>query len=138
MEAIFNDRTDRSVSDRDSNGRFTKGNRPVNGFDKRPEDRSRGNWKKSDTPRGKLEKMMTLIESEVVAIEKDENAPFFERSIARVMLDANWNTLSSMIDQVYGRAKESIDIKDTSVNDPIIRGFVIPTLPDDFIKLDQA
>ena len=82
--------------------------------------------------------MMTLTESEVVAIEKDENAPFFERSIARVMLDANWNTLSSMIDQVYGRAKESIDIKDTSVNDPIIRGFVIPTLPDDFIKLDQA
>lgn len=129
--------TDTNQTARDENGRFIKGSKPVNGFDKRPEDRSRGNWKKSDTPRGKLEKMMMLTEAEITAIEKDDGAPMFERSIARVMLNANWNTLSSMIDQVYGKAKESIDIKDASENGPIIKGFVIPTLPEDSIQLDK-
>lgn len=80
---------------------------------------------------------MMLTEAEIIAIEKDEDAPMFERSIARVMLDANWNTLSSMIDQVYGKAKEKIDIKDISENGPIIKGFVIPTLPEDFIQLNK-
>ena len=63
--------TDTNQTARDENGRFIKGSKPVNGFDKRPEDRSRGNWKNSGTPRGKLEKMMTLTEAEVTAIEKD-------------------------------------------------------------------
>lgn len=129
--------TDTNQTARDENGRFIKGSKPVNGFDKRPEDRSRGNWKKSDTPRGKLEKMMMLTEAEITAIEKDDDAPMFERNIARVMLDASWNTLSSMIDQVYGKAKESIDIKDISDNGPIIKGFVIPTLPENFIQLNK-
>lgn len=43
-----------------------------------------------------------------------------------------------MVDQVYGKPRESVDIKVISENDLIIKGFVIPTLPEGFIKLDKV
>ncbi|HMQ95938.1 MAG TPA: hypothetical protein PKD19_01835 [Candidatus Saccharibacteria bacterium] len=137
MSTAYKDSTNRSVSVRGSNGRFAKGNKPTNGFDKRPEDRSHGCWNKSSTPRGKLEKMMTFTEDELLVVSNDNNAPMFERRIANIILDATWAVLRDMIDQVYGKPKESVDIKDKSENDPIIKGFVIPTLPSDFIKIDE-
>ena len=94
-------------------------------------------WTKSKTARGKLEKMITLIEAEVIAIHKDEHAPLFERKLAESILKADWKVLSDMMDQIYGKTKKSIDIRDVSDNQPLIKGYVIPTLLKDFVQLDK-
>lgn len=129
--------TDTEQTVRDSSGRFAKGSKPSNGFDKRPQDRSNGCWKRSESARGKLEKIITLTEDELLRVSKDKNAPMFERKLADIILDASWPVLRDIMDQVYGKPKESVDLNSTVDSGPLIKGFVIPTLPEDFIQLDK-
>lgn len=73
------------------------------GFADNPQNRSNGSWKKSDTPRYKLEQMMKLSEDELIAVAKDKDAPYFERKLANAINKADWKVIKEMTDQVYGQ-----------------------------------
>lgn len=72
--------------------------------------RHNGAWKKEDTPRFKLEQMMKLSEADLKEAINDVEAPLFERKLATAIQDGNWLVVREMIDQVYGKAKESVDV----------------------------
>lgn len=79
--------------------------------------RHNGSWRKEDTARYKLEKMIVLTEDELVAIVKDKSAPMFERRIARSLLRENdFTTTERMINQVYGTPKQVIE--QTNIEQP--------------------
>lgn len=74
--------------------------------------RHNGAWKKEDTPRYKIEQMVKMTESEIVAIANDPNAPLFERRIARSLLRENdWKTTESIINQAYGVPKQRVEVE---------------------------
>lgn len=73
--------------------------------------RNPGGWKKSDTARYKLEQMMKLGYADLMEIAQNEDAPLFERRIAKSLLkEDSWKTTEAMINQVYGMPKEQKDI----------------------------
>lgn len=122
---------------RDERGRILPGSRlnpdGAGGFQSRPEARSTGSWKRTGTARYKLEQMMLLTESELTDIIDNPLSPVFEQKLAKAIVDGTWTTIKEMMDQVYGR-KTDVDMSmkmDEGI--PIIRGFVIPTAPEDFI-----
>lgn len=69
--------------------------------------RSNGHWRKEDTARYKLEQMTKMTEDELSAVIENKDAPCFERRIARAIKDSEWHTIESMINQVYGKPKET-------------------------------
>lgn len=71
--------------------------------------RHNGAWKKEDTPRYKLEQMMKLSFKELEKVAQDNDAPLFERKIAKCLADGDWKTIKEMISEVYGTPKQSID-----------------------------
>ena len=71
--------------------------------------RHNGAWKKEDTARYKLERMMELNKNELRAIRDNAQAPEFERKLALCILTGEWRDFKEMMDQVYGKPKESID-----------------------------
>lgn len=71
--------------------------------------RNDGSWKKSDTPRYKLEQMMKLNETEIKTIADDKDAPYFERKLAIALNKADWKVIKEMTEQVYGQPKQTID-----------------------------
>lgn len=87
------------------------------GFADNPQNRHNGHWKKEDTPRFKLEKMMAMTEDELQEIVKDKEASYFERTLAVAMSQKDWKTIREMIHEVYGTPKATTDI--TSGGQPI-------------------
>lgn len=82
------------------------------GFEAHPERRHNGSWKKEDTARYKLERMLEKTETELVAIANDPQAPLFERRIARTLLKQNdWRVTEGMINQVYGQPKQHVEVE---------------------------
>jgi len=71
--------------------------------------RGKGFWKKEDTPRYKLEQMMTLTVAELQAICENNNAPAFERKLARCIANGEWKEIEGMINQVYGMPKQPVE-----------------------------
>ena len=123
---------------RNSNGTFAAGQSGNvsgrGGFGDNPENRASGSWRKEDTVRYKLEQMMVLTGIELSGLVEDDNTPLFERKLAQAMIDGSWPVLKDMMNEVYGRPKESIEVNTDDNYPPIIRGFVIPTLPEDFLE----
>ena len=74
--------------------------------------RHNGAWKKEDTPRYKLEQMLKLGKNELEEIVNDDDAPLFERRLARSLLTENdFKTTEAMINQVYGAPKQVQETK---------------------------
>ena len=74
--------------------------------------RHNGAWRKEDTPRYKLEQMLKLNKAELEAITNDDEAPLFERRLARSLLTENeFRTTEAMINQVYGAPKQVQETK---------------------------
>lgn len=69
----------------------------------------RGFWKKEDTARFKLEQMLKLTSGELNSVFEDEKTPLFERKLAKAIIDGEWKEIESMINQVYGYPKQTID-----------------------------
>ena len=80
------------------------------GFGDHPENRNPGGWKKEDTPRFKLEKMMKLSHAELQAVDFDEDASLFERKLAKFIADDDWKTIKEMMHEIYGTPKQSVDV----------------------------
>lgn len=78
------------------------------GFEKYPERRHNGAWKKEDTARYKLERMLELTEAELDAVACDLNAPHFERKLAICIREGKWKEIEGMMNQVYGFPKQEI------------------------------
>ena len=82
------------------------------GFEKYPERRHNGAWKKEDTLRFKWEKMLTMDEAELFAVLNDPKASKVERTTAEVLLDADMKSsdklsmLTQLANQVYGLPKQ--------------------------------
>ena len=76
--------------------------------------RNNGAWKKTDTARYKLEKMMTLTQAELVRTAEDVDAPMFERQLAKWIIKGDWNVIERQINQVYGQPKQRIETFDTT------------------------
>ena len=104
--------TDRKQTD--TKGRFVKGNTVAKDagvdFGSMPENRHNGAWKKEDTPRYKLEQMMKLPEPDLRSIAEDKDAPLFERKLATAIAKGQWREIKEMIQEVYGKPKESVDL----------------------------
>ena len=83
--------------------------------------RSNGHWKKEDTPRYKLEKMMKLTETELANVAMNPDSPFFERKMAVAISRGDWTTIERMINQVYGTPKMSVEHEGTFEVAQIIR-----------------
>lgn len=111
--------TDQSKPLLDERGKFAKGNIPPAGFNKHPENRNPGGWKKEDTPRFKLEQMMKLKSSELEAIVKDDETPLFDKKLAVAIKDGKWKELESMIVQVYGYPKQTIEQTNLTPPEPL-------------------
>lgn len=98
----------------DTKGRFVKGNTVAKDagvdFGSKPENRHNGAWKKEDTPRFKLEQMMKLAEPELRKIAESKDAPLFERKLAIAIRKGEWREIKEMIQEVYGKPKESVDV----------------------------
>lgn len=69
----------------------------------------RGFWRREDTPRYKLERMIKMTEAELRGIADDTEVPFFERKLAVCIARAQWDTLQGMINQVYGSPKQQVE-----------------------------
>lgn len=80
------------------------------GFGDNPQNRNPGGWVKSDTPRFKLEQMMKLAEPDLRKIAEDKDAPLFERKLATAINKGQWREIKEMIQEVYGKPKESVDV----------------------------
>lgn len=100
----------------DENGKFAKGNTPPAGFNANPQNRHNGAWKKESTPRYKLEQMMKLPEPDLRKIAEDKEAPLFERKLATAIAKGQWREIKEMIEQVYGKAKESMELSNPDGN----------------------
>ena len=89
------------------------------GFEAHPERRHNGAWKKTDTARYKLEQMIKLTEKELESVAKDKDAPLFERKLAISIAKGQWKEIEAMINQVYGKPKETIEHKDITPPTPL-------------------
>lgn len=88
------------------------------GFADNPQNRNPGGWKKEDTPRYKLEQMMKLSADELRKVAEDKDAPLFEQKLAIAIKNGQWREIKEMIQEVYGKPKESVDLtsKGESIN----------------------
>lgn len=73
--------------------------------------RHNGSWKKEATPRYKIESMLTLKRIELTQIVNDQDAPEFERKIARFILQGDWRTIEGMMNQAYGQPKQRLEVE---------------------------
>lgn len=104
--------------------------------------RHNGSWHKENTPRYKMEIMMTLSDEELTKIRGDEKKTSFERAFANVILLSRSATdideakkcmeiLEKMTNQVYGQMPQvqiSVDADEetTEETNRFIRGFALP------------
>lgn len=95
------------------------GTPPPDGFEKYPERRHNGAWKKEDTARFKLEQMLKLSEEELMQIVKDKDAPYFERKLATCINKGDWQVIQGMMNQVYGMPKQINENKNIEIK-PIL------------------
>ena len=101
--------TKQMAQQRDEKGRIIGGTPPA-GFNVHPENRHNGAWKKESTPRYKLEQMMKLSEPALRKVAEDKDAPLFERKLATAIAKGQWREIKEMIQEVYGKPKENVDV----------------------------
>lgn len=145
---------------RDEKGRLLPGAANLNpagvgGFQDHPELRSDGSWNKAKTPRAKLEAMledMTVADIMIAKTEynKDTNLTAKIGDIAasgRLLnvfdvhdttgaMTVNSKEFDSLMYMVYGSKSELDANLKAEDGVPIIKGFVIPAAPKDFIDDD--
>ena len=92
------------------------------GFGDNPQNRNPGGWVKSDTPRFKLEQMMKLGGVQLQEIIDDPASPMFEQKLAQAIINGEWREIKEMIQEVYGKPKESVDVNNPDGNlAPVVR-----------------
>lgn len=107
------------------------------GFGDNPQNRGRGFWKREDTPRFKLEKMMKMSHKELQEFALDEAQPLFDRKLAKFIADGDWKTIREMVAEVYGTPKQTIE--QTVIEKPLpLEDLTDGIWQDDSLPQDQA
>lgn len=98
----------------DSKGKFLPGNTVAKeagvDFGSKPEHRHNGAWKKEETARYKLELIIKMSDEEIQALIDEPTTPRFDKNMAEAVQKGQWKELEGMINQVYGKPKESVDV----------------------------
>lgn len=124
------------------------------GFQDHPELRHNGAWKKENTPRGKLEKLLNEVTvgefMEQIQSNDDTNVDMtlgdmlmsarVNRAIKRDpdnpgKIEVDEKSLDSLLYFVYGSKSENDMNLKAEDGVPLIRGFVIPVLPDNAVVI---
>lgn len=101
------------------------GTPPPDGFEKYPERRHNGAWKKEDTLRYKWEQMMKLDDDELQAVLNDPKATRVEHMTAEILLDKTMkpaekmSILATLSNQIYGMPKQVNENKNIEIK-PIL------------------
>lgn len=129
---------------RQEGGRFAAGNNAnpngVGGFQSRPQDRSSGHWSKEDSISYWYNKLLRMPEDEFDKFKPATSAQRIAWTKIQAATGSNEFALKctkEITDRTEGRPRQDIDMNienDDAV--PIIKGFVIPTLPEHFIDKD--
>lgn len=128
--------TKQAEDGRDSKGRFTIGNAPMTGFHTNPERRSNGKWNKEDSISYQYKYLLNMHPDELVGFKPTTVAQRIALIRIRQAMDGNRLGLMSTVeitDRTEGKARQDIGTSIDETAQPIIKGFVIPTLPEDFI-----
>lgn len=139
QETNMSTATNQAVNGRDENGRFAIGNKPTVGFHTNPERRSDGRWRKEDSVTHQYRRMLAMADDELEAFIPETQA----QKIAKMRImravrddDSSLAETKEITDRTEGKARQDIGIETDEKAVPIIRGFVIPTLPEDFVNKD--
>ncbi len=139
QETNMSTATNQAVNGRDENGRFAIGNKPTVGFHTNPERRSNGRWRKEDSVTYQYRRMLAMTNDELEAFIPETQA----QKIAKMRImravrddDSSLAETKEITDRTEGKARQDIGIETDEKAVPIIRGFVIPTLPEDFVNKD--
>ena len=101
------------------------GTPPPDGFEKYPERRHNGAWKKEDTLRYKWEQMLKMDDEELTAVLLDQKASRVEKMTAEVLLSKEMKptdkifALTQFANQVYGMPKQVNENKNIEIK-PIL------------------
>lgn len=101
--------TKQSELKRNDKGHFAGGTPPA-GFNAHPENRHNGAWKKEETARYKLELILKMTDTEIQELIDEPTTPRFDKNMAVAVKNGQWREIDSMINQVYGKPKESVDV----------------------------
>lgn len=129
---------------RHESGRFAPGNNAnptgKGGFGARPQDRSSGHWNKEESISYWYNKLLRIPEDEFDKFKPASSAQRIAWTKIRAATGDSEFALKctkEITDRTEGRPKQDIDMNIESDNAvPLIKGFVIPTLPEDFIDKD--
>ena len=139
QETNMSTATNQAVNGRDENGRFAIGNKPTVGFHTNPERRSDGRWRKEDSVTYQYRRMLAMTDDELEAFIPETQA----QKIAKMRImravrddDSSLAETKEITNRTEGKARQDIGIETDEKVVPIIRGFVIPTLPEDFVNKD--
>lgn len=101
------------------------GTPPPDGFEKYPERRHNGAWKKEDTLRYKWEQMLKLDDAELETVLANPNASRVEHMTAEILLDKTMrpaekmSILATLSNQIYGMPKQVNENKNIEIK-PIL------------------
>lgn len=132
--------TKQAVNGRDENGRFTPGNVPSTGFHTNPERRNNGKWDKEESISYWYNKLLRMPNEEFDNFKPASSAQRIAHT--RIMTACGTDELAlratkEITDRTEGRPQQGIDMNVEQDNtEHIIKGFVIPTLPEYFIDDD--
>lgn len=128
------------VVEREPDGKWKPGAVPnptgKGGFGTNPQNRSNGKWKKENSVSYQYNRMLAMTSEEFKKFEPTTNAEAIaKRRIERAIRDddESLKETKEITDRTEGRAKQDISIEADEKAAPLIRGFVIPTLPEGYI-----
>ena len=129
--------TKQAVNGRDERGRFAPGNVPSTGFHTHAERRNNGKWDKDESISYWYNKLLRMPNDEFDSFKPANSSQriAYGRIVAACGADElALRATKEITDRTEGRPRQDIDMsveQDEAV--PIIKGFVIPTLPEHFI-----
>lgn len=133
--------TNQAVINRDKRGRFANGNIPSTGFHTNPERRCDGRWNKNNSIPYWYNKLLGMTDEEFDEFTPSTQAQNIAKMrIERAMRDdpSSLAETKEITDRTEGKAKYDISTEAEAKTNPIIRVFVIPTMPEGYIDNEIA
>ena len=132
--------TKQAVNGRDERGRFALGNTPSTGFHTHAERRSSGKWDKDESISYWYNKLLRMPNEEFDIFEPANRTQRIAHARIVTACGTDEHALRAtkeITDRTEGRPQQGIDMNIEQDNtEHIIKGFVIPTLPEHFIDKD--
>ena len=132
--------TKQAVNGRDERGRFAPGNVPSTGFHTHAERRNSGKWSKDESISYWYNMLLRMSNEEFDNFKPASSAQRIAHT--RIVTACGTDELAlkatkEITDRTEGKPRQDIDMSvEQEGAVPIIKGFVIPTLPEHFIDND--